>query len=241
MNHIILVEDEEASALLIGQYVNELASEHILTVFSKASEAFDYANKNRIDLFILDIQLMDYRGTKLAKQLRSMPQYQFTPILFTTELAGEELSAYREIKCYAFLVKPFGKKEFQDAFLEALSMGEHMQRVPKTIRIEQKQFIFEYEIRDILFIESFGKRIVLHTRREQNTEGTDTISGYSLTKLLNLVGTDKLIQCHKSFLINPHWIWKIDKVARLLYLQHCKAEIPIGEKYQQNLLGREKL
>jgi DNA-binding LytR/AlgR family response regulator len=241
MSHIILVEDEEASAVLIRQYIKELSPEHILTVFSKASEALDYANKNRIDLFILDIQLPDYRGTKLAKQLRSTPQYQFTPILFTTELAGEELASYREIKCYDFLVKPFGKREFQDAFGEALSMGKQMQSVTETIRIEQKQFIFEYEIRDILYIESFGKRIVIHTRLEQNAEGTDTISGYSLAKLLDLTGPDKLIQCHKSFLINPDWIWKIDKAARLLYLRDCKAEIPIGEKYQQNILVREKL
>ncbi|KPU44756.1 transcriptional regulatory protein YpdB [Oxobacter pfennigii] len=240
MRHIILVEDEDSSVMLIRQFIKELSSEHTLTVFSKASEALHYARNNRIDLFILDIQLLDYRGTILAKQLRSIPEYKFTPILFTTELAGEELDAYREIKCYAFLVKPFNKNEFQDAFRDALSMGERMQSLPETLRIEQKQFIFEYEIRDILYIESFGKRIVIHTWRDQNTEGTDTISGYSLAKLLTLIGADKLIQCHKSFLVNPDWILKIDKVTRLLYLKHCKAEIHIGEKYQQNLLRREK-
>ena len=52
-------------------------------------------------------RLLDYRGTKLAKQLRSMPEYHFTPVLFAAALASEELAAYREIKCYAFLIKPF--------------------------------------------------------------------------------------------------------------------------------------
>ncbi len=240
MGHILLVEDEEAPAALIRQHIAELSTEHILAVLSKASEALRYAGKNRIDLFILDIQLLDYRGTKLAKQLRAMPEYRFTPILFATALAGEELAAYREIKCYAFLVKPFTKAEFQDAFREALAMGEQMQGAPDTLRIEQKQFIFEYGIRDILYIESFGKRIVIHTLRSQNTEGTDSISGYSLARLLTLAGPDKLIQCHKSFLVNPDRIWKIDKGARLIYLKHCDTAIPIGEKYQQNLLGREK-
>ena len=240
MSHILLVEDEEASAALIRQHIAELSSEHILAVFSKAAEALHYASKNRIDLFILDIQLLDYRGTKLAKQLRSMPEYHFTPILFTTALAGEEMAAYREIKCYAFLVKPFNKAEFQDAFREAIAMGAQMQRVPDTLRIEQKQFIFEYEIKDILYFESFGKKIVIHTLRTPNIEGMDSISGYSLAKLLTLMRTDELIQCHKSFLVNPDWIWKIDKGARLVYVKHCETAIPIGEKYQQNLLGREK-
>lgn len=240
MSHILLVEDEEASVTLIRQHIAELSPDHILAVFPKASEALRYASKNRIDLFILDIQLLDYRGTKLAKQLRSIPEYHFTPILFTTALAGEELAAYREIKCYDFLVKPFTRAEFQDAFREALAMGKCIQSAPAILRIEQKQFIFEYEIKDILYIESFGKKIVIHALRSQNTEGADSISGYSLAKLLLLTGPDKLIQCHKSFLINPDWTWKIDKGAHLLYLKHCKAAIPIGEKYQQNLFEQEK-
>lgn len=63
------------------------ASEHGLAAFAKAAEALSYAEINQVDLFILDIQLLDYRGTELAKQLRSMPKYRFAPILFTTELA----------------------------------------------------------------------------------------------------------------------------------------------------------
>lgn len=47
-----------------------------------------FAAQNKVDLFILDIQLLDYRGTELARQLRALPEYRFTPILFTTELAG---------------------------------------------------------------------------------------------------------------------------------------------------------
>lgn len=241
MSHILLVEDENASVALLQQYISELSSDHILVAFPKASLALHYASKNKIDLFILDIQLLDYQGTKLAKQLRAMPEYRFTPILFATALAGEELSAYREIKCYAFLIKPFTKADFQSAFQESISMGRQMQEVRSVLRIEQKQFIFEYQIKDILYIESFGKKLVIHTRQNQNAEALDNISGYSLTKLLKLVGQDKLIQCHKSYLINPDWIFKIDKVARLLQLKYCDATIPIGEKYQQNLLGREKL
>lgn len=74
--------------------------------------------ENEIALFIIDIQLEDYKGTDLAKQLRGLPEYRYTPIIFETELAGEELSAYRDVKCYSFLVKPFGEKEFAEAFRE---------------------------------------------------------------------------------------------------------------------------
>ena len=169
-----------------------------------------------------------------------MPEYRFTPILFTTELAGEELSAYREIKCYDFLVKPFTEAAFQKALRAALAMGARMQAPPEVLRIEQKQFLFEYEIGNILYIESFGKRLMIHTAQNGGSEAADQISGHSLSKLLDMAPRDRLLQCHKSFLVNPAHICKIDKANRLLYLKACKTAIPIGEKYQKAVFERER-
>lgn len=240
MSHILLVEDEPGAVAFIRRCMEAYASEHDLAAFAKAAEALSYAEINQVDLFILDIQLLDYRGTELAKQLRSMPKYRFTPILFTTELAGEELSAYREIKCYDFLVKPFTEAEFQKAVQTALEMGAQMREAPEILRIEQKQFLFEYEIRSILYIESYGKQLLIHTVQSGDIEVTDQISGYSLSRLLGMVSQNKLLQCHKSFLVNPVYIYKIDKANRLLYLKECKTAIPIGEKYQKAVFEREK-
>lgn len=240
MGRILLVEDEPGSVALIQRYIENQSPEHCFAAFPKAAEALAYASKNKVDLFILDIQLLDYRGTELARQLRSMTEYRFTPILFTTELAGEELNAYREIKCYDFLVKPFTETEFQRTFQAALAMGAQMQEPPAILRIEQKQFLFEYAIKNILYIESFGKQLLIHTTQDGGTEVTDRISGYSLSKLLLLVPEGYMLQCHKSFLVNPNHIYKIDKANRLLHLTKCKATIPIGEKYQTNILGCER-
>lgn len=239
MSHILLVEDNAGAAALIRRYIEKSSPKHQLAVFAKAAEALTYAGGSKVDLFILDIQLLDYRGTALAKQLRALPEYRFTPILFTTELAGEELSAYREIKCYDFLVKPFTEDEFQKTFQAALEMGARMWEAPAILRIEQKQFLFEYEIKRILYIESFGKRLLIHTAQLGGAEVTDHISGYGLSKLMTMAPAGCLLQCHKSFLVNPDRICKIDKANRLLYLKECHAAIPIGEKYQKKVFERE--
>lgn len=232
--HILLVEDDGAAALLIEQYVRRLSDCHHLTTFSNAAQALSWIREHRIDLFILDIQLPDYRGTELGKQIRSIPEYRFTPILFTTELAGEELLAYREIKCYDFLVKPFGEEQFRQAFSAALEMGRHIEARPTVLRIEQKQFVFEYDLKNILYAESFGKQVVIHTIAA-GQELSDRISGYSLARLLELAGPSHLKQCHKSYLINPSRLIRIDKAQRLLWLRDCGEAIPIGEKYQHDL------
>ena len=237
MAQILLVEDNAAAAALICQYMKALYNDYQLTTCVTATDAFDWAGRHHVDLFILDIQLPDYRGTELGKHIRAMPEYRFTPILFTTELGGEELSAYREIKCYDFLIKPFTQDQFLRAVSTALDMGQQMKKPELILRIEQKQFLFEYELKQIRYIESFGKRLVIHSV-SQGEELADQISGYSLMRLLELAGKDNLIQCHKSFLINPVFIKKIDKGAKALWLKDCKETIPIGEKYQHNLRER---
>lgn len=237
MAQILLVEDDTAASELIRQYTEALCGKHQLTTVSTATAALNWSDKHSVDLFILDIQLPDYRGTELGKQIRTMPRYRFTPILFTTELAGEELGAYREIKCYDFLVKPFTQEQFTNAISAALDMGRQMRKTIPVLRIEQKQFLFEYGLEQILYIESFGKRAVIHSI-SQGKELNDQISGYSLARLLEMAGPGNLIQCHKSFLINPIYITKIDKGSKTLWLKNCKDAIPIGEKYQHNLRER---
>lgn len=233
MTQIILVEDDSTAALLIKRYAETLLTDYQLTIFPNATQTLAWVKHNPADLFILDIQLPDYRGTELGKQLRALPDHRFTPILFATELAGEELSAYREIKCYDFLVKPFTEEQFQKAVTAALEMGKNLAKPPALLRIEQKQFVLEYELENVLYIESFGKQTVIHTI----TEGKrleDTISGYSLTRLLELA-PGHLLQCHKSYLINPQRLSRIDKRERQLWLKDCDTPIPIGERYQRNL------
>ena len=232
--HILLVEDDIAAAALIEQFVERLPNTHRLTIFSNAAQALAWGKTHQIDLFILDIQLPDYRGTELGKQLRSISEYRFTPILFTTELAGEELSAYRELKCYDFLLKPFNEQQFHRAICAALEMGRNLVKSPVILRIEQKQFVFEYDLEMVLYIESFGKRAVIHTTVGGETV-SDNISGYSLARLLDLAGPGHLLQCHKSYLINPLRVSKLDKKNRRLWLAGCDIAIPIGEKYQHNL------
>ena len=210
MTQIILVEDDSTAALLIKRYAETLLTDYQLTIFPNATQTLAWVKHNPADLFILDIQLPDYRGTELGKQLRALPDHRFTPILFATELAGEELSAYREIKCYDFLVKPFTEEQFQKAVTAALEMGKNLAKPPA-----------------LLHTITEGKRL------------EDTISGYSLTRLLELA-PGHLLQCHKSYLINPQRLSKIDKRERQLWLKDCDTPIPIGERYQRNLHGEGK-
>lgn len=236
--NILLAEDDPMIRERIIQSVNRHILNSEIVSFVSAKESLHYAKQNTIDLFIFDIQLTDYKGTHLAKQIREVPEYKFTPIVFITALAGEELMAYRELKCYSFITKPFTEQEIYEALTQVQEYVENICSKKKTIRIEQKCYIFEYEVDRIVYIESYGKQILIHVKRNHKIE-TDQISGYSLKRIAELLENCRFIQCHKSYIINQNEIVRIDKSKNMIYMRMNEEPIPIGNKFRSHVFGEE--
>lgn len=135
--NLLLVEDDVHIQQLFRAAIEELEEPLHVYTSESSNKALQIAAENVIDLFVIDIQLTDYKGTQLAKQLREIEVYSYTPMIFATALAGEELMAYRELKCYHFLIKPFTKQEIKQVLIEAIAYRKHLSEPPKTIRIEQ--------------------------------------------------------------------------------------------------------
>ncbi|WP_339162634.1 LytTR family DNA-binding domain-containing protein [Siminovitchia sp. FSL W7-1587] len=233
--NLLLVEDDVHIQQLFRAAIEELEEPLHVYTSESSNKALQIAAENVIDLFVIDIQLTDYKGTQLAKQLREIEVYSYTPMIFATALAGEELMAYRELKCYHFLIKPFTKQEIKQVLIEAIAYRKHLSEPPKTIRIEQRGFILELSLKKMMYLESFGKKIEIHIVAPDGTERIEVISGFSLKRLKEMIGDDDFIQCHKSFIVNKHYIYKIDKVKNNLLLTEFNREIPIGKKFLEHL------
>ncbi len=235
MSKILLVEDNQAAIAKIRQFIKNIDAALELVTCTEAGAAYMLAQQEKVDLFILDIQLEDYKGTSLAAQLRSLPEYKYTPIIFESALAGEELSAYRDVKCYGFLVKPYMEAEFRTVFCDAMGLSAHLRQEKKHIQIEQKQFILDYPISEIVYVEAFGKKLTIHTRNALSGMKEDVISGYTLVRLLQMIDDPKVVQCHKSILVNTAYIDRIDKVGKEITLKGFAEKLPVGNKYQSAL------
>lgn len=235
--NILIVEDELNIQKLLSSCIREVDDAAQIYISDSSLGALKVAKENLIDIFLIDIQLIDYKGTQLAKELRKMEQYRYTPMIFATALANEEINAYREIKCYSFLIKPFTKEEVKQTISEAIDYRNHFGEQTKTIRIEQKNHIFEYDLKDIVYIESFRKKMVLHLRIGQDGVTTEVISGYTLKGILELINDDKFIQCHKSYIINKRYIVQIAKAEGQVVLKDIQQPIPIGNKFRDQLVG----
>ena len=66
MSKILLVEDNPNAVKRIIRYINRIFAELDVVSFHEAGEALQYAKANDVSLFILDIQLEDYKGNSLG-------------------------------------------------------------------------------------------------------------------------------------------------------------------------------
>ena len=71
-------------------------------------KALDVARSKKVDLVVTDINMSNMDGITLIRQLRSLPSYQFTPILMlTTESGDGKKQEGKAAGATGWLVKPF--------------------------------------------------------------------------------------------------------------------------------------
>jgi len=232
---VLIVEDDQRIQQFLQNAIKRLNPTIKILLTDSASKATIIAEEQHIDIFIVDIQLIDFKGTDFVKQIRSIPKYKFSPIVFETGIATEELYAYRELKCFYYLVKPYTEAEFSRVMVDVFAYLDCTNATPDdaTLNIEQKGFIFEYYLRDLYYIESFGKKLCLHLFRDGQLEEI-LISSYSLKRLIELVD-ERFVQVHKSFIVNRAKVEMVDWTGQTLKLRNMDVSVPIGLKFQKVL------
>ena len=120
---------------------------------------------------------------------------------------------------------------------DEIILSGQIRREGRRIQLEQKQFILEYAAEDIVYIEAFGKKLVIHTDNRLSGRKEDTVSGYTLAGMLALLEGGPFVQCHKSYIVNRDYIDRIDKAGRKIYLKGFTEVVPVGNKYQAGLWG----
>ncbi len=234
MQALVVEDDANVQQFLVAMLKRLDSNIHIFMTDS-ATEALKITREKKIDFFIVDIQLVDFKGTDLVKHIRMLPSYQFAPIVFETGIATEELYAYRELKCFYYLIKPYTEAEFCRVMEEVFAYLNYTNDTPDeaTLKIEQKGFLFEYYLRDLYYIESFGKKLCLHVKRDGMLEEV-MISNYSLKRVLELVDV-RFVQVHKSFIVNRNQVEMVDWAGQRVKLRGMNGDIPIGLKFQDIL------
>jgi len=106
---ILVVEDDEMNYLYLSQIFKLTKGE--ITRARNGKEALEFAEQNKYDLILMDIQLPDVNGNVVTKKIRAFDKS--TPIIAqTASRTPDETDDSLEAGCTEILVKPFTIDDF---------------------------------------------------------------------------------------------------------------------------------
>jgi two-component system, chemotaxis family, chemotaxis protein CheY len=120
MARILAVDDSAAMRQMVG--ITLTGAGHQVQQAVDGREALQYAERERFDLVITDVNMPGMDGLTLVRQLRNMPSYRGVPLLvLTTEATTEKKLEGKAAGATGWLVKPFNPDRLLATVAKVLS------------------------------------------------------------------------------------------------------------------------
>lgn len=227
MINYLIIDDEHIAHDIIKNYCDLLPNMQLMKNCYDGLEAFEYLNKNDIDLIFLDLNMPKLKGFDFLKTLKNPPK-----VIVTTAYKEFALEGY-ELNISDYLLKPFGFERFLKAINKTFSASNIQEIVPsknntisKRIFIRSNKKYIQIEIDAILFIEASGNYTKVITKLEIITVRE------KISSVLDVLPKEDFLQVHKSFAVAPKHIKSIEG-NRIFISDHI---IPIGKVFRTNIV-----
>lgn len=211
--NLLILEDDEIQRYFIWETLNSLEQDISLYQAETKQEALRIAKNTNIDLFLMDIELKEGNGIDFAREIREIEKYSFTYMIFISGYEEFEFKAFKEIKCYEFIRKPYRKVELEDVvkkILEGLESGTIPRTSFKEIILNENKFL-KISPDDIYYIEAFNKGVKICFRNEDNEVERYISKRYSFKEIKETLDIEFIVQSHRSYMINTRKIYKVYK------------------------------
>lgn len=227
MIRYLIIDDEHIAHDIIKGYCDLLPDMHLMKNCYDALEAFEYLNKNEVDLIFLDLNMPVLKGFEFLKTLQNPPK-----VIVTTAYNEFALEGY-EHNISDYLLKPFSFERFLKAIHKAIGNAVNKKNasletspIPNRIFVQSNKKHFQLETGVILYIEATGNYTKIVTITE-----TITIRE-KLSALLEQLPKSDFLQVHKSFAVAPKHIKSIE--GNVILIENYS--IPIGKMYKLNII-----
>ncbi|HSZ69629.1 MAG TPA: response regulator [Solirubrobacteraceae bacterium] len=119
---VLLVEDDPGDVLLIREAFTDQKVGNVLSVVSDGVEAMryvrgegDYADRERPDLVLLDLNLPRKSGAEVLAEIKGDPELSMIPVIVLTTSAAEDdiVGSYR-MHANAYITKPVDFERFRE-------------------------------------------------------------------------------------------------------------------------------
>ena len=224
MMNVFVLEDDFAQQSRIESIVCSLMERHHIQtkkfeVFGKPYQLIRAVEeKGAHQLFFLDIEIRadDKKGLEVAQQIRDIDP--FAIIVFVTTHSEYMPLAFRyQVSALDFIDKELAPTEFEARIETALlyANGKNSRTVAEDSFYYKSRYAqVQVPFADILYIETspHPHRVILHTEKDR-LEFTGNLADI-------LKQEKRLLQCHRSYLVNPNNVVKVDRQMKVLYFRN---------------------
>jgi DNA-binding LytR/AlgR family response regulator len=208
----MIVDDEPVARKILHEFVEQVPFLDLHGKFENAIKAEAFLKNNTVDLIFLDIEMPKVSGLQFLQKLNIESM-----VILTTAFPQYALEGY-ELDIIDYLLKPFALSRFLKAVQKAKDFHEMKTRpgsstLSSYIFIKSDKRIEKVERNDIIYVESTGNYVSIHTPDKR------IIAYLTMKSLESQLPADEFIKIHQSYLVNCS---KIDAIEG--------NEIKIGNK-----------
>lgn len=187
-----IIDSKTLESAIKKYYENKPFKLEIFT-FSNGVEFLNNYKIQDFDIIFLDIFLSDINGFNIAQELNKANS--IVPIILYSSSKDYAVDGY-QINLFGYLLKPLYVNK-----LYKLLDKFHESTTNKLLCLKKKGQNIYFNLKDIVFIESKGRQIIVHT-----TNNKDNIFYYSLDDIEEQINNKSFLRTHKSYLVNMNKI-----------------------------------
>ena len=203
----------------LSEVLDEIGVEYKLLTFETGEDLLREYPEN-LDMLFLDIQMGELTGMETARKVRKYDDK--VEIIFITALWDYIQKGY-EVRAFRYLIKPVKFKELQEQVTACVENILHKRYT--YITIKDKNNVLKIRTEDILFLETFERKVIIHTNSQ------DYIVKMSMNKLEKELNNKGFFRCHTSYIVN---LIKIEEIKKD-YLLINKFTLPVSKHRMKNL------
>jgi DNA-binding LytR/AlgR family response regulator len=224
----IIVDDESMARDIIATHLAQIQNIEVIAQCKNAIEAFNFINKNDVDLIFLDINMPEISGIAFAKSINKDIK-----IIFTTAYRDYAVEGF-DLQAVDYLLKPIPFERLLKAvnrYFEVNTVQSNIQLKPTDrndfIFVRSDRRMLKITFSDILYIESLSDYIKIHLK-DQCIVTRETISAIEAK-----LPQKDFLRIHRSYIVSLN---KIESFTNEEVTVNRKA-IPISRSYKKDVLN----
>ena len=227
----LIVDDNKLARTAMKQLASHVEQLHVAGECSSAMEAYNFLQKEKIDLLLLDIEMPGMSGLELTRNLGKKRPV----IIFTTVKKDYAVEAF-ELNVADYLIKPVQPARFIQAIEKAREIADSNHR---ELQVSDTEFVFirdngilkRIKTEDILFLEAMGYYVKLNTPQKFHAIHT------TLKALEEKLPAGKFMRVHRSYIVALDKIESIEDGTIIIN----KNAIPVADAYRSALNNKLNL